>query len=192
MLTATSWLLLTNCLWAEPKPSPYIYLEGEARDSQFGACMVQGPTTAVFLKGIEEWMPGMAGNGRSSMYFIVGKLVESFDLATTTNPAEVKKKILVPPDGDEHMASHRWNITSVEGMYQADPFAHPFRDHFAMKLDWTSEFSAPATPDKEKFYLELKVPYRISQSDLNSAIEQLNKAGFVKVAVKFSGNNYKD
>lgn len=177
---------------AEPKPTPYILIEGQATDSGLGACILQSPITAIFLKGVPEWVPGIAGSGNASKYVIIGKLEESFDLPTTTNPAEARKKVFVPEGMDAHQASHRWNITAMENMYQSDPLAHPLRDHRQVKLDWNDDFSVPAVPNQERFFVELKVPYKIGQGALNSAVERLNKGGFAKVLIKFSGDNFKD
>ena len=85
----------TGPAFAEPKPTPYSWIEGQAIDTGFGACLLQSPITAIFIKGIEEWMPGMAGNGNASKYLCIGQLQESFDLPTTTNPAEARKKAAV-------------------------------------------------------------------------------------------------
>jgi hypothetical protein len=177
---------------AEPKPTPYILIEGQATDSGLGACILQSPITAIFIKGMNEWIPGLAGTGSASKYVIIGKLEESFDLPTTSNPAEARKKVFVPEGMDAHQASHRWNITTVEHMYQADPLGHPLRDHRQVKLDWNDDFSVPSVPNQDRFFCELKVPYKIGQGALNSAVDRLNKGGFEKVLIKFTGDNFTD
>ena len=184
------WLLFAACLigvaWAKPEPSPYVFLEGQAVDTRFGACLSQ-LDQFVFVRDVNQWMPGMAGTDRAHRYVVIGKLLEKFDLPVSSDPSEAAKKVIVPEGTDLHQASKRWQLTDVEGMFQADSFSHPLRDHKAVEVRWSEDFSVPAVPKtyNNQCYVNLKVPYLISQGDLNSVVTQLNKGGFESVLLTF-------